>query len=235
MVNRNSRKLRISIPIENRQSRLHTFSKNIQSASNNHPAYRVSFEYIFLCVNEPWKSAERETEKGKKEIKIARNNRLVSNSLRLPCRILAGSGFDAHLPISPIKYHLPLFPPFSFPSRAREREREEGGGLSQLRAIWREFAADTALKLGRIFLLFLFFISKRRIIEGGRGDDGRSGEIGNEIVENWGIKLWCVVDRCLLYVFVIIKGGEGRCCSKISEELRNVVVTEWRMIGVDGN
>lgn len=34
---------------------------------------------------------------------------------------------------------------------------------------------------------------------------------------------------------MIIKGGEGRCCSKISEELRNVVVTEWRMIGVDGN
>lgn len=130
MVNRNSRKLRISIPIEDRQSRLHTFSKNIQTASNNHPPYRVSFEYIFLCVNEPWKSPEREreTEKGKKEIKIARNNRLVSNSLRLPCRILAGSGFDAHLPISPIKYHLPLSPPPSrfqrFPSRARERERE---------------------------------------------------------------------------------------------------------------
>lgn len=188
MVNRNSRKLRISIPIEDRQLRLHTFSKNIQTASNNHPAYHVSFEYIFLCVNEPWKSAERETEKGKKEIKIARNNRLVSNSLRLPCRILAGSGFDAHLPISPIKYHLPLFPPSRFHPE-RENEREEGGGLSQLRAIWREFAADTALKLGRIFLLFLFFISKRRIIEGGRGDDGRSGEIGNEIVENWGIKL----------------------------------------------
>lgn len=128
MVNRNSRKLRISIPIEDRQSRLHTFSKNIQTASNNHPPYRVSFEYIFLCVNEPWKSAEREAEKGKKEIKIARNNRLVSNSLRLPCRILAGSGFDAHLPISPIKYHLPLSPLPSrfqrFPSRAQERERE---------------------------------------------------------------------------------------------------------------
>lgn len=189
MVNRNSRKLRISIPIEDRQSRLHTFSKNIQTASNNHPPYRVSFEYIFLCVNEPWKSAEREAEKGKKEIKIARNNRLVSNSLRLPCRILAGSGFDAHLPISPIKYHLPLSPPpFSFPTfsiqSARTREREEGGGLSQLRAIWREFAADTALKLGRIFLLFLFFISKRRIIEGGRGEvEGNwkrnCGKLGN--------------------------------------------------------
>lgn len=133
MVNRNSRKLRISIPIEDRQSRLHTFSKNIQTASNNHPAYRVSFEYIFLCVNEPWKSAEREreTEKGKKEIKIARNNRLVSNSLRLPCRILAGSGFDAHLPISPIKYHLPLPPPpllvsnVFHPERENERERRE--------------------------------------------------------------------------------------------------------------
>lgn len=70
----------------------------------------------------------------------------------------------------------------------RENEREEGGGLSQLRAIWREFAADTALKLGRIFLLFLFFISKRRIIEGGRGDDERGvggnwkrncGKLGN--------------------------------------------------------
>lgn len=46
---------------------------------------------------------------------------------------------------------------------------------------------------------------------------------------------WIAVYFSLLYVFVIIKGGEGRCCSKISEELRNVVVTEWRMIGVDGN
>lgn len=45
--------------------------------------------------------------------------------------------------------------------------------MSQLRAIWREFAADTALKLGRIFLLFLFFISKRRIIEGMMGGRGK--------------------------------------------------------------
>lgn len=158
MVNRNSRKLRISIPIEDRQSRLHTFSKNIQTASNNHPAYHVSFEYIFLCVNEPWKSAERETEKGKKEIKIARNNRLVSNSLRLPSRILAGSGFDAHLPISPIKYHLPLFPPFSFPSRARERER--GGRrfvaiTSDLARICGGYSVKTRPNFSSFFVFYL--------------------------------------------------------------------------------
>ena len=190
MVNRNSRKLRISIPIEDRQSRLHTFSKNIQTASNNHPAYRVSFEYIFLCVNEPWKSAERERDRERKKgdknrAKQSARFEFASASLpnprgiRLRCTLayLSDKISPPPLPSPPSRFQ-------RFPSRAREREREEGGGLSQLRAIWREFAADTALKLGRIFLLFLFFISKRRIIEGGRGEvEGNwkrnCGKLGN--------------------------------------------------------
>lgn len=135
MVNRNSRKLRISIPIEDRQSkqrsRLHTFSKNIQTASNNHPPYRVSFEYIFLCVNEPWKSAERERDRERKKgdknrAKQSARFEFASASLpnprgiRLRCTLAYLSD-----KISPP----PLPSPFSFPTfsiqSARTRERRE--------------------------------------------------------------------------------------------------------------
>lgn len=144
MVNRNSRKLRISIPIEDRQSRLHTFSKNIQTASNNHPPYRVSFEYIFLCVNEPWKSAERERDRERKKgdknrAKQSARFEFASASLpnprgiRLRCTLAYLSD-----KISPP----PLPSPFSFPTfsiqSARTREREEVcRNYERFGAIWR--------------------------------------------------------------------------------------------------
>lgn len=71
-----------------------------------------------------------------------------------------------------------------------------------------------------------------------RGEEGKRGGRGKLETKLWKIgELNYDVSWIAVYfiVFVIIKGGEGRYCSKISEELRNVVVTEWRMIGVDGN
>ena len=125
-------------------------------------AYRSNI-FFYALTNRGNRRRERETEKGKKEIKIARNNRLVSNSLRLPCRILAGSGFDAHLPISPIKYHLPLSPPpFSFPTFSIQsaRTRERGGRrfvaiTSDLARICGGYSVKTRPNFSSFFVFYL--------------------------------------------------------------------------------